>query len=209
MKLVTFGATGTIGRQVVQQALDQGHTVTAFAHNLAKLNIQHPQLIQVQGDVMDSVAVESAICGQDAVVCVLGSGKKLTGTIRSEGTQQIIQAMKSLGVRRLICQSTLGVGDSWSNLDFYWKYIMFSFILRKVFADHERQEALVKNSGLDWTIVRPGAFIDGPLTGQYRHSFPSTDRTITLQISRADVANFILKQFSDESSLQQTPSLSY
>jgi len=209
MKLVIFGATGTVGRQVVQQALAQGYTVTAFARNPAKLDFQHSQLSFIQGDVMDSEAVELAISGQDAVVCVLGSGKKLTGTIRSDGTQQIIQAMQKVEVRRLICQSTLGAGDSWGNLDFYWKYLMFGFILRKVFADHERQEALVRNSNLDWTIVRPGAFIDGPRTGKYRHSFPGTDRSITLKISRADVADFILKQLSDYSSLYQTPSLSY
>lgn len=209
MKLVIFGATGTVGCQVVQQALEQGHTVTAFARNLTKLKIQHPQLGLAQGDVMDSPAVEQAIRGKDAVVCVLGSGKKLTGTLRSEGTRQIIQAMEKVGVRRLVCQSTLGTGDSWSNLDFYWKYVMFGFILRQVFVDHERQETLVKNSNLDWTIVRPGAFTDGPRTGRYRHSFSSTDRNITLQISRADVADFILKQLSDQSCLYQTPSLSY
>ena len=209
MNLVIFGATGTIGRQVVQQALAQGHTVTAFARNPAKLDVQHPRLRISQGDVMDAQAVEQAIHGQDAVVCVLGSGKKLTGTVRSQGTQQIIQAMEKQGVRRLICQSTLGAGDSWSNLDFFWKYVMFGFILRQVFADHQRQEALVKSSSLDWTIVRPGAFIDGPRTGQYRHSFTSTDRTVTLKISRADVADFILKQLRDPSSLRQTPGLSY
>jgi putative NADH-flavin reductase len=209
MKLVIFGATGTVGRQVVQQALDQGHTVTAFARNLTRLDIQHPQLSFAQGDVMDSEAVEQAILGKDAVVCVLGAGKKLKSTVRSEGTQHIIQAMERVGMRRLICLSTLGAGESWSNLDFYWKYVMFGFILRQVFADHERQEALVRNSNLDWTIVRPGALTDGPLTGRYRHSFPSTDRNITLQVSRADVADFILKQLSDQSSLYQAPSLSY
>jgi putative NADH-flavin reductase len=209
MKLVIFGATGTVGRQVVEQALEQGHTVTAFARNLAKLDIQHPQLGFAQGDVMDASAVEQVIRGQDAVVCVLGAGKQLKSTIRSEGTRQIIQAMEKVGMRRLICLSTLGTGDSWGNLDFYWKYVMFGFILRQVFADHERQEALVRNSNLDWTIVRPGALTDGPLTGQYRHSFPSSDRNIALQISRADVADFILKQLSDQSSLHQTPSLSY
>jgi putative NADH-flavin reductase len=209
MKLVIFGATGTVGRQVVEQALEQGHTVTAFARNLAKLDIQHPQLGFAQGDVMDASAVEQAIRGQDAVVCVLGAGKQLKSTIRSEGTRQIIQAMEKVGMRRLICLSTLGTGDSWGNLDFYWKYVMFGFILRQVFADHERQEALVRNSNLDWTIVRPGALTDGPLTGQYRHSFPSSDRNIALQVSRADVADFILKQLSDQSSLHQTPSLSY
>jgi len=209
MKLVIFGATGTVGREVVQQALEQGHTVTAFARRLNKLEMQHPQLNLAQGDVMDALAVEQAIRGQDAVVCVLGSGKTLKSTIRSEGTQQIIQAMEAVGVRRLICLSTLGMGDSWSNLDFYWKYIMFGFILRQVFADHERQEALVRNSNLNWTIVRPGALTDGPRTGHYRHGFPSTARDIILQISRADVADFILKQLSDQSSLYQTPSLSY
>ncbi|MEM8542829.1 MAG: SDR family oxidoreductase [Cyanobacteria bacterium P01_H01_bin.119] len=209
MKLVIFGATGTVGAQVVQQALEQGHVVTAFVRNLTKLNIQHPQLSFTQGDVMDTPAVEQAIQGQDAVICVLGSGKQLKSTIRSEGTQQIIQAMKKVGVRRLICQSTLGAGDSWGNLDFYWKYIMFGFILRQVFADHERQEALVRESNLDWTIVRPSTFIDGPRTGRYRHSFPSTDRDITLKISRADVADFILKQLSDQSSLRQASGLSY
>ncbi len=158
---------------------------------------------------MDAVAVETAIQGQDAVVCVLGAGKQLKSTIRSEGTQQIIQAMQQVGVRRLICLSTLGAGESWSNLNLYWKYVMFGFILRQVFADHQRQEALVKSSGLDWTIVRPSALTDGPHTGQYRHSFPSSDRNITLQISRADVADFILKQLSDQSYLYQSPSLSY
>lgn len=209
MKLVIFGATGTVGVQVVQQALDQGHAVKAFVRNQTKFDGQHPQLSFAQGDVMDASAVEQAIRGQDAVICVLGSGKKLKSTIRSAGTQQIIQAMEKVGVRRLICQSTLGTGESWSNLNFYWKYVMFGFILRHVFADHERQEALVRNSNLDWTIVRPSAFTDGPRTGRYRHSFPSTDRNITLQISRADVADFILKQLSDRSSLHQTPSLSY
>ena len=209
MQLVIFGATGTVGRQVVQQALAQGHTVTAFARSLTKLDIQHPQLNLTPGDVLDASAVESAIQGQDAVVCVLGAGKNLKSTIRSEGTRQIIQAMKKVGLRRLICLSTLGAGESWSNLDFYWKYVMFGFILRQVFADHERQEALVRNSNLDWTLVRPGALTDGPLTGEYRHSFPSRDRSISLQISRADVADFILKQLADQSSLQRATSLSY
>ena len=209
MKLVIFGANGTVGAQVVQQALEQGHVVTAFVRNLTKLNIQHPQLSFTQGDVMDTPAVEQAIQGQDAVICVLGSGKQLKSTIRSEGTQQIIQAMKKVGVRRLICQSTLGAGDSWGYLDFFWKYIMVVFILRQVFADLERLVALVREINLDWTIVRPSAFTDGPRTGRYRHSFPSTDRDITLKISRADVADFILKQLSDQSSLRQASGLSY
>jgi putative NADH-flavin reductase len=209
MKLVIFGATGTVGKSGGSASFRTG----TYRHRLcpqfdqARYSTSSTQLRPRRCDGCRSS--RTAIQGKDAVVCVLGAGKKLKSTIRSEGTQQIIQAMQRSGVRRLICLSTLGAGESWSNLNFYWKYVMFGFILRQVFADHQRQEALVKNSNLDWTIVRPGALTDGPHTGQYRHSFPSSDRNITLQISRADVADFILKQLSDQSSLYQSPSLSY
>jgi len=209
MKLLIFGATGGVGRQVVEQALEQGHTVTAFARNPGKLDIEHPHLKVFQGDVLDFPTVEQAVQGQDAVVCTLGSGQKLTGTLRSEGTRHIVQAMEKTGVRRFICQTTMGTGDSWDSLNFYWKYIMFGLILRNVFADHQRQEKDVQQSRLDWTIVRPGAFIEGDRTSQYRHGFPGTDNTSKLKITRADVADFILKQLSDNSYLHQTPSLSY
>jgi putative NADH-flavin reductase len=209
MKLLIFGSTGSIGRQLVEQALEQGHTVTAFARNPEKLDIQHTNLKVVQGDVMDSASVEQAVQGQDAVLCVLGSGAQRKGTIRSEGTRQIIQAMEKVGVQRLICQTTLGAGDSWENLNFFWKYIMFGAFLREVFADHEKQENEVKQSRLDWTIVRPGAFVDGDRTGQYRHGFPGTDKTAKLKISRADVADFLLQQLANDAYLYKTPSLSY
>ena len=209
MKLVIFGSTGGTGREVVKQALEEGHTVTAFARNPGKLNLQHANLYVMQGDVMDSSSVEKAMAGQDAVVCLLGAGNNLTSTIRSQGTQQIIQAMEKSGVKRFICQSTLGAGDSWENLNFFWKYIMFGFLLRKPFADHQKQETYVKASSLDWTIIRPGAFVEGTRTGNYRHGFPGTDKTSKLEISRADVADFILKQLTDNTYLGKTPGLSY
>lgn len=209
MKLVIFGATGSVGAKVVEQALEQGHQVTAFARTPAKLDIQHRNLTLFQGDVANLSSAEQAIQNQDAVVCVLGSGKNLNSTVRSEGTKQIIRAMEQTGVRRLICQSTLGAGDSWGNLDFYWKYVMFGFILRKVFADHQLQERYVKQSHLDWTIVRPSAFIDGPRTGSYRHGFSGSDKTSTLKIARADVADFLLKQLGSDAYLGKTPGLSY
>jgi putative NADH-flavin reductase len=209
MKLVIFGSTGSTGREVVQQSLAEGHQVTAFARHPENLTIQHPNLTILQGDVFDSRSVEDAIQGQDAVVCVLGAGQKLSGNVRSEGTRQIIQAMEKTGVRRLICQSTLGAGDSWGNLNFYWKTVMFGFLLRKVFADHQLQEQYVRQSGLDWTIIRPSAFVEGDRTGQYRHGFPGTDKNIQLKISRADIADFILKQLDSQVYFHQTPSLSY
>ncbi len=209
MKVLILGATGSIGRQLVQQALEQGHLVTAFVRNPAKLNLQHANLKIVQGDVLDSMAVEQAVRGQNAVLCSLGSGQQRTGTIRSEGTRQIIQAMEKVGVQRLICQTTLGVGESQGNLNFFWKYIMFGFLLRQVFLDHVRQEEFVKQSHLDWTIVRPSAFVDSDLTGIYRHGFSGTDKIPSLTISRADVADFMLKQLTDSSYLHQTPGVSY
>lgn len=209
MKLVIFGSTGTIGTQVVEQALEQGHTVTAFVRDSSKLNVQHPHLNIFTGDVMNPALVEQAVIGHEAAICVLGSGKKLTGTVRSQGTKNIIQALEKTGVRRFICQSTLGAGDSWDNLNFYWKYIMFGFILRKVFADHQIQEHYVRQSNLDWTIIRPGAFIEGSRTGKYRHGFPGSERTSTLTISRPDVADFILKQLTDNTYLGKAASLSY
>ena len=209
MKLVIFGSTGSTGREVVKQALEEGHIVTAFARNPEKLNLHHGNLHILQGDVMDSSSVEKAMVGQDAVVCVLGAGNNLTSTIRSQGTQQIIQAMEKSGVKRFICQSTLGAGDSWENLNFFWKYIMFGFLLRKPFADHQKQETYVKESSLDWTIIRPGAFVEGTRTGNYRHGFPGTDKTSKLEISRGDVADFIIKQLTDNTYLGKTPGLSY
>ncbi|MEM9539442.1 MAG: SDR family oxidoreductase [Cyanobacteria bacterium P01_E01_bin.42] len=208
MKLVIFGATGSTGRQIVEQALEDGHAVTAFVRDPAKLDCDRPNLTTIQGDVLDFNAVERAIRGQDAAICALGGGKNLTSTIRSQGTQNIIEAMEKNGVRRFICQSTLGTGDSWENLDFYWKYVMFGFLLRKVFADHQKQEQIVKQSDLDWTIVRPGAFVEGERTGRYRHGFPRTEKT-KLAISRADIADFILKQLTDNTYLGKTPALSY
>jgi putative NADH-flavin reductase len=169
MKLLVFGSTGSIGRELLKQALEYGHTVTAFARDPSKLDFKHLNLKEAQGDAMDFPSVEQAVQGQDAVLCSLGAGSK--GTVRSEGTRNIVRAMEKTGVRRFICQSTLGVGDSWDNLSFLWKYIMFKGFLRQAYADHVSQEDYVKQSRLDWTIVRPGAFTDGNRTGEYRHGF--------------------------------------
>jgi len=207
MKLVVFGSTGSIGRELLKQALEQGHTVTAFARDPAKFDIKHTNLQVIQGDAMDLASVEKAVQNQEVVLCSLGAGRK--DTVRSEGTRNIISAMEKVGVRRFICQSTLGVGDSRGNLNIFWKYIMFGLLLRPMYADHVSQENYVRQSRLDWTIVRPGAFTDGERTGQYRHGFPGTDKTTKLKISRADVADFMLKQLIDDTYLHKTPGLSY
>jgi len=206
MKLIIFGSTGTIGQHLVTQALAQGHEVTAFARRPERIEITHNNLTRISGDVLDPDSVKAGIEGHDAVIIALGAGRN--GGIRAIGTTHIIDAMKKLGLRRLICQSTLGVGDSHQNLNFLWKYIMFGILLRPAFADHVAQEAAIKQSHLDWIIVRAGAFTDGPATGAYKHGFSPDEKNLQLKISRADVAGFILQQLTHDNYLHKAPGLS-
>jgi putative NADH-flavin reductase len=158
--------------------------------------------------VLDSAAVERAVAGREAVLCTIGAGAGRT-TLREEATRNIVESMEKTGVQRLICQSSLGVGDSRANLTFFTKHIIVGVFLRHAFADHERQEAVVKQSSLKWTIVRPPHLKDGPRTGVYRHGFSTTDRGIQGKISRADVADFMLKQLTDDTYVHQTAGVSY
>ena len=208
MKIVIFGATGLVGRDLTYQALDQEHEVKAFVRRSGALNIKHNRLKEFYGDAFDSQAVTAAIEGAEAVIVSLGSSK-LTGKIRSVGTRNIIQGMKHHGVKRLICQSTLGAGDSYANLNFYWKYIMFGALLRNVFKDHLQQEKLIQESNLDWTIIRPGAHISGSLTNNFKHGFGPEENNIKLKISRADVACFMLQQLKNDLNMHRAVSLSY
>jgi putative NADH-flavin reductase len=211
MKVIIFGASGSIGRNLVSQALELGHSVTAFVRDASRLDTsrvtQHNNLSIAVGDVLDAASVEKAVAGHDAVMITIGAGRK--GGVRAEGTGNIIAAMEKAGVKRLICQSTLGIGESWNNLNVFWKYIMFGLFIRPAFLDHVKQEQLVRESDLDWSIVRPAAFTDGELTGEYRHGFPATVHDTKLEISRADVADFMLKNLVDNSYLHKTPGLSY
>lgn len=206
MKIIVFGATGTVGKLVVQQALEQGHEVTAFTRDTAKVERRHERLTVVGGDVTEVGSVSGAVAGQDAVIVALGGGRK--GGVRAPGTKAVVEAMDAVGVRRLIVQSTLGAGDSRGNLNFFWKRIMFGMLLREAYADHQEQERIVMDSDADWTIVRPGAFTDGPRTGNYRDGFGSDDKS-SMKIARADVADFVLAQLSDQRYLRRTPALSY
>jgi putative NADH-flavin reductase len=208
MKVLIFGSTGSVGREVVKQALQQGHSVTAFARDPAKLDFKHENLKIVRGDVMDFASVESAMQGQEAVFAALGSPARKNTNVRSEGNRNIIRAIEKAGIRRLISLSTLGAGDSWQILPLKYK-ILFRTLLRKAFAAHEEQENCIQQSQLDWTIVRPGEYTNGVRTGEYRHGFPSTDRTIKAEISRADVADFMLKQITDDAYLRKMPGVSY
>lgn len=198
MKLTIFGSTDGTGRQVVSQALDQGHEVTAFARSPEKLDQKLEKLKVVKGDVIDFAMVDRAIQGQGAVLCVLGMPAMNKSMLRANGTKNIIRAMEKAGVRRFICQSALGVSDSRNLLPFYYKYLIVPLMLRHVYADHEIQENYIKESQLDWIIARPAILTDDDRTGSYEHGFSDKNKAVTLKISRADVADFMLKKITDD-----------
>lgn len=250
MKLVIFGATGGTGRALVEQALKQGHVVTAFARNPAKVLSASGNLKVVKGDILNFESVETAIEGQDAVLSALGVKPRvwliliaalaaqvlarvlsLSGEFNlivrigvpvlailiftrrnrtlSNGTKNIVQAMEKRGVKIFVCESSLGIGDSRGQLGFLYSYVLAPLLLRGIFADKESQEAIIQSSTLDWVIVRPAALTNGPRRGTYRvgarvgHWFP------TATISRADVADFMLKQLTEHAYLRKTPGIAY
>lgn len=208
MKVIVFGATGSIGQLTVAELLQAGHAVTAFARTPQKLGLSDPKLSYVAGDAFNAQEVHSAVAGHDAAVITLGAGLSRNSVIRSKGTLNVINAMQAHGVRRLICQSTLGAHESWSNLNFWWKRVMFGALLRPVFQDHELQESLVRASGLDWTIVRPSAFTNAPATGTFKEDFPPSERKLSLKIPRGDVAAFLSRQVLDLSYLGRSVAVS-
>lgn len=189
MKITIFGATGGTGVEVVKQALEGGHTVTAFVRTPGVL-AEQDRLKVVIGDIHNPIDVEQAISGQDAIVCALGSRDLKKTTIRTEGTRSIINAMIKHHVRRLIVVSAMGIGESWTSLSLVNK-AFFAILLKSAREDHETQEAAVKASGLDWIIIRPSGLVNTPRTGIY--SVGESIRTKTSQISRADLADLILK----------------
>ena len=143
------------------------------------------------------------------MLSALGVRKLRKNTILSDGTKNSIQAMERHGVKRFICESSLGVGDSRGQLGWVFNVFIIPLFLRNVFRDKEAQEQYIQQSSLEWVIVRPAALTNGPRTGAYRSGFSPTDRTITAKISRADAADFMLKQLTDNSYLCKTPGLSY
>lgn len=212
MKILVFGATGGTGSQVVQQALNQGLNVTAFVRNPEKVKISHSNLSLAQGDVLKQDDIDKIMKGHDAVVCCLGAPATKAGTLRSRGTQNIINSMQRNGVSRLICQSSLGFNDSvkvLTNTPFIFRKIIVPYLLKKTFEDHSLQETIVKRSDLNWTIIRPGSLTNGAFTGSYKHGFSYTDNSLKVKISRTDVADFLIRQLWSKEHLKEVAGVSY
>lgn len=209
MRVLILGATGKTGRELVRQAVESGHTVTAFVRNPGKFEIEDENLKVVQGNILDRPSLERAMLGHEAVISALGSPGLRKSTDLSDGTRNIVAAMESSGVRRLVFESSIGVGDSRNHLGLFAKWVFFPLVIRNIIADKEIQERYIKESSLDWIIVRPGRLTNGRQTGKYRVGDEINEHAVGSSISRSDTAEFMLRQLTDGTYLRQTPAVSY
>jgi len=205
-KVLIIGAGGGTGRQLVVQALERGYEVTAFVRNPAQITMQNDRLRIVQGDVLDYLSVDAAVRGQDAVLSALGHGKFFgPSKILSQGTQNIVRAMQAHGVRRLVCVTSLGIGSSAGRLGIYYTFLITPLVLPFYFWDKARQEQVIASSQLDWVIVRPGLLTNAPARGASKHGPTVGNYLTSVRISRADVADFMLNQLTDNRYLHSSP----
>ena len=208
MRVLVIGATGGTGRELVQQALTQGHQVTAFVRNPGKLQIEHANLRIAQGDVLDYATVEEAMRGQDAVLSALGHKRFMyPNKIQSEGMRNILRAMQTCDVPRLICETALGIGNSVGKLGLPHTFFILPLLLHFYMWDKLRQEEVIMASDRDWIIARPGVLKNGRARGNYRHGPDVGNYFWPVVIARADVADFMLKQLQDDTYLGTAPGL--
>jgi putative NADH-flavin reductase len=197
VKIVVLGAAGGIGRHVVAQALEAGHSVTAFLRDPGKLSLRHERLAIVRGDVLDGETVRTAIVGHDAVVSALGVRDRAPTTLYSEGARNALTAMTAEGIRRYIAISASGFHRD-ENDPFLIRYVLkpiVSLLLKESYADLVRMESIIAESDRDWTIVVPPRLTDGPRTERYREELDVNVRN-GQSISRADVADYIVKHLA-------------
>lgn len=188
-KTLLIGATGPTGRAVLDEAAHAGLDLRALARDPTAL----PGAADVaRGDVLDPASLAMAMRGVDCVISVLGTKLTLKPvTLLSTGTRNIVAAMRDASVARLICVTGMGAGDSRGHGGFVYDRLILPLLLGRIYADKDRQEDIVRTSGLDWTLVRPAFLTNGPATRAYRVIARFTDERMT-KISRADVAHFLV-----------------
>lgn len=207
-RVLVIGATGGTGRQLVAQALERGYEVTALARNPAALAVEHPRLRVVRGDVLEPASLAAAVAGQDAVLSALGHKQFFRPTrIQSQGTANLLAAMAQHGVRRFVCETSLGLGDSAGRLGLLGTLFLIPVILPFYFWDKARQEQVIAASAADWVIVRPGTLTNGARTGRYRHGAAAGSALWGARVSRADVAAFMLDQLASDAYLRRAPGI--
>jgi len=209
MKLTIFGATGVTGKLLVKQALEKGDQVIAYVRNPAKLDIKHERLTIIQGELADEEKIESALKGSDAVLSVLGPRGGSKSKPLTRGMEIIIAVMKKQGVRRLIVTSTLSAKDPHDLPEFRAKVLvaLVRLAMRTAYEEIVSLANTVRASDLDWTIVRLTLLNNKPKSGKVRAGYLGKGEVGTW-ISRADIADFLLKQVTDTKYLQQAPAIS-
>jgi putative NADH-flavin reductase len=210
-KVLVIGASRGIGLETVRAAVHAGHSVRALARSAASIPIQDAGLEKVSGDALDSDTVRNALKDVNVVVQTLGvdiSPRAIfeRTTLFSQSTRILVDAMKAAGVKRLIAVTGLGAGDSRGHGGLLYDAVVFPLLLKRVYDDKDVQEWIIKSSGLDWTIVRPGLLTNRPATGRYRVLTTSKDWRFGV-IGRADVADFIVRQIDDRALIGATPLL--
>jgi len=193
MKIAVFGASGRTGILTVYQALDKGYQVNAFARKAQNVTIHHPKIRVVQGDIIEYDKVKQAVEGTDAVIVTLGQDGNKPMRILSGGTANIVKAMKETGVKRLIVMSSAGILGNDTHPVF--GKIIVPLVLNNVFKDKKRQMEIIRESGLEWIIIRPPRLTDAPKTGKYQLT---EGRPGTRSVPRADVADFMLKLLTNK-----------
>jgi putative NADH-flavin reductase len=208
--VLVIGASKGIGLATVQAALKAGHSVRALARTATAIRIDHPKLEKVDGDARDQDKIQRALASVEAVIQTLGVTPRpsliVSGTrLFSAATRVLVDAMENSPVKRLICVTGFGAGDSRGHGGLLYTAALRLF-LDRVYADKNVQEHIIRRSRLDWTIVRPTILTDGPRTRNYRVLVDPRDWTSGF-ISRANVADFLVKQIDDTSLLRRTPAL--
>jgi putative NADH-flavin reductase len=204
-KLLVLGATGGTGRHVVTQALGRGYDVTVFARSAEKASGLGATKVVV-GDALDEVVLRGALEGRDAVISALGTPASPFKEVKllSSATRVLVDAMKAENVRRLVAITGIGAGDSAGHGGFLFDRLIFPLLLRRVYADKNRQEEIVRASGLDWILVRPSVLSDQP-GGRAVRALTDLSRFHGGMISREDLASFVLDQVEGDDWLRRTP----
>lgn len=208
--VLIIGASKGIGLETVKAALAAGHTVRAFARSAPSIAVRDPRLQAIAGDALDAKAVRAALDGVDVVIQTLGvtpGPELLLRPVRlfSEATRVLVAAMEERGIDRLICLTGFGAGDSRNRGGLLYN-AAFHLFLGRIYDDKDVQERIVRDSRLKWVIVRPGILTNGPKTGRYRVLVEPKDWRCGF-ISRADVADFLVKQIDDQAMIGKTPVL--
>lgn len=209
-EIAVLGANGGIGRQVVELALKEGHKVTAILRNPANMVLQHENLVTVKGDILNPDSIAAHLENKDAIISAIGKNSVKQTALYSQGNKNLIELLKTANSKRVffISASGLEVNPTHSLLIRLVTRFVLQKILRHMYADLWKMEAIVKQSGLDWTIMRPPQLTDKPLTGNYRfeiNHFLSNG----LKISRADLAHFILHNISNRQIMKATVEVAY